>query len=500
MTPQDSQNLLAIPFWSIPLSEVGSVAVLAAALPLLIPFFTIRDVFEGELYLVCKTWLRQFVGQKPSDSLFSIWDVAFEGEKEPLGEKSSSARPIMTSKQANSRLPSVSYFLGQLTRSPLTCYSQALMHLSFEFCAAFTREHIQLLPSTLRSLNLNGCQSIDDTALRLLAKRCPRLQHLQLYWNVHITDAGLMDLLKSAPPPPTEKYVHGGSDAMAPILRHGFLSLNLSGCKRLTDQTIHALFYHQRRGYYPAMAASHTSSSFHDRDTLPPPSNPSSLEDAPTDPSPLSVTARLSHSSSSLFWPSPPERMPLSIGAHSCSAMSYSLPSHAAVGLLELDLTKCLYISEAGIRMVCESMLHLRKLILYGCNHLKPTAFTQLHLLSHLQILDLCGTLISDESLVRMLDICKVLRCIDLSWCLSISDESLIAFANHPTSWEWISFHGNRFFSLPPFEVFLNSPSSRYIHSLDIQGCVGLSKYQHAEGIATLREKLPSLLYLHLHH
>uniref|UniRef100_A0A0G4H8H3 F-box/LRR-repeat protein 15-like leucin rich repeat domain-containing protein n=1 Tax=Chromera velia CCMP2878 TaxID=1169474 RepID=A0A0G4H8H3_9ALVE len=77
------------------------------------------------------------------------------------------------------------------------------------------------LPSGLSELELNGCQELDDSALLFLASRLKKLVRFELYWNLKVTDAGVVKILRSN----------------FRTLRH----LNLSGCRKLTDTTAHEI-------------------------------------------------------------------------------------------------------------------------------------------------------------------------------------------------------------------------------------------------------------------
>lgn len=95
--------------------------------------------------------------------------------------------------------------------------------LSLEFARAVTDDDFcHLLLPSLSHVNLNATQAVGDTAVQHLARTCSHLQSVSLYWNVRVTDTSLVELCTSA-------------NAST------IVSLNLSGCKLLSDATMAAV-------------------------------------------------------------------------------------------------------------------------------------------------------------------------------------------------------------------------------------------------------------------
>lgn len=111
--------------------------------------------------------------------------------------------------------------LLRLVRSSLTDRGLTIRELNASFCCDVSSASLKSLPKlqALESINLNGCQNIDDEGLLALAQRCSKLRSISLYWNVKVTDKGLCKLLRA----------QQGQE-----LRH----LNFSGCKHLSDETV----------------------------------------------------------------------------------------------------------------------------------------------------------------------------------------------------------------------------------------------------------------------
>jgi len=110
--------------------------------------------------------------------------------------------------------------LGQLLSSSL-CEHGAVRELAATFCVWVNNATLRSLPKMpdLQVLVLDGCQEIDDDGLLAVGQRCPHLRCFSLYWNVKVTDKGLCRVLKAQ-------------------RGHHLKSLNFSGCKYLTDETV----------------------------------------------------------------------------------------------------------------------------------------------------------------------------------------------------------------------------------------------------------------------
>jgi len=111
--------------------------------------------------------------------------------------------------------------LLHLAHSQLTDRGAAIREINAVFCRCVTSNTLKALPKlpALQSLNLDGCQDVDDEGLAAVAQRCPALRSLSLYWNVRVTDTGLGRVLRA----------QRGKE-----LR----SLSFSGCKNVSDETI----------------------------------------------------------------------------------------------------------------------------------------------------------------------------------------------------------------------------------------------------------------------
>jgi len=111
----------------------------------------------------------------------------------------------------------------RLLRSSLTQFSASICEINACFCQWLSGAELRALPNlpSLHTLNLDGCQSVDDDDLLFLAQRCQKLRSFSLYWNVKVTDKGVCQILRA---------------------QTGQLSaLNFSGCKHLSDESVQRL-------------------------------------------------------------------------------------------------------------------------------------------------------------------------------------------------------------------------------------------------------------------
>ncbi|XP_050122526.1 F-box protein At3g58530-like isoform X5 [Malus sylvestris] len=97
-------------------------------------------------------------------------------------------------------------------------------HINLEFAQDIEDKHLELVKSKCRDslqdlevLNLNGCQKISDKGIEAITSACPSLKEFSSYWNVRVTDIGLAHLVKNC------KHI---------------VDLNVSGCKNLSDKSL----------------------------------------------------------------------------------------------------------------------------------------------------------------------------------------------------------------------------------------------------------------------
>ena len=254
--------------------------------------------------------------------------------------------------------------------------------LNLEFALNVTDAHVRAMAEcgTLVDVNLNATSEVGDGAVEALADRNGKtLASLGLYWNVRVTDASLVRLVQAC-----------GS--------HALRTLNLSGCKRLTDATARAIGKHFLR-------------------------------------------------------------------------------------VADLDLTR-VPISDDGLAaavLAPSSAATLERLNLYAAPKLASArAFRCLAALENLTWLDLCGAqALTDEALADIAEGCQKLRVLNLSWCLAPTDAGVAAVAEACRDLELLSVHGNRNVTNASVDALM-AANSGALHTLDVRGCVGITRDRHA--------------------
>ena len=254
--------------------------------------------------------------------------------------------------------------------------------LNLEFALNVTDAHVRAMAEcgTLVDVNLNATSEVGDGAVEALADRNGKtLASLGLYWNVRVTDASLVRLVQAC-----------GS--------HALRTLNLSGCKRLTDATARAIGKHFLR-------------------------------------------------------------------------------------VADLDLTR-VPISDDGLAaavLAPSSAATLERLNLYAAPKLASVrAFRCLAALENLTWLDLCGAqALTDEALADIAEGCQKLRVLNLSWCLAPTDAGVAAVAEACRDLELLSVHGNRNVTNASVDALM-AANSGALHTLDVRGCVGITRDRHA--------------------
>jgi len=89
--------------------------------------------------------------------------------------------------------------LACLSATQLTGFGSCIRHISFEFNPSVSDEAMKFLPTSTKftSLNLNGCQQITDLGLEYVAERCRFLSVVECYWNTNISGAAISKILQS---------------------------------------------------------------------------------------------------------------------------------------------------------------------------------------------------------------------------------------------------------------------------------------------------------------
>lgn len=101
-------------------------------------------------------------------------------------------------------------------------------------------------------------------------------------------------------------------------------------------------------------------------------------------------------------------------------------------------------------------------------------------LLTYLKFLDLCGAQnLSDDGLSCIAE-CVNLVSLNLTWCVRVTDEGVIAIAQGCTSLEFLSLFGIVGVTDKCLEA-LSSSCSNTITTLDVNGCIGIKRRSRDE-------------------
>lgn len=127
---------------------------------------------------------------------------------------------------------------------------QSVRRISFEFCNELQNFDLEPLGAfeNLTALNLNACRSLTDSAIEIVAERCHKLERLDLFWCVTLTDIAIR-ALASASFPPRLRHLnlsglkHVTDAALVPLLRRctNLTWLDLTRCEGMRDESMRAV-------------------------------------------------------------------------------------------------------------------------------------------------------------------------------------------------------------------------------------------------------------------
>lgn len=157
------------------------------------------------------------------------------------------------------------------------------------------------------------------------------------------------------------------------------------------------------------------------------------------------------------------------------------------VRLENLDCTRVSFSDDgvAAVSLAPRMAATLRVLNLYAAPALTSArAFRCLAALENLTWLDLCGAqALTDAALAEIGDGCPNLRYLNLSWCLGATDAGIEAVADTCRDLELLSVHGNRNVT-DASVVALAAANAGKMHTLDVRGCVSITKFGRDELVA----------------
>lgn len=148
--------------------------------------------------------------------------------------------------------------------------------------------------------------------------------------------------------------------------------------------------------------------------------------------------------------------------------------------LQSLNLTRCVKLTDEGLKQLLQKCLFLESLNLYAVSSFTDEAYTKISLLTRLEFVDLCGAQnLSDQGL-QCISKCKNLVSLNLTWCVRVTDDGVIAIAQSCTSLEFLSLFGIIGVTDKCLEA-LSQSCSNNITTLDVNGCTGIKKRSRDE-------------------
>lgn len=158
--------------------------------------------------------------------------------------------------------------------------------------------------------------------------------------------------------------------------------------------------------------------------------------------------------------------------------------------LRDLDLTRCPLLTNPLVRKITRRCQSLHSLNLYANATLGSGAFA-LENCRDLVFLDVCGSQIEDETLASLPGTMRVLN---LTWCVRLTDEGLLALASRVEALEFLSVFGNTNIT----DVGVDALAEKFgdtLTTLDVNGCTGVV----ARGMEDVRKKFPRVKVFAVH-
>ncbi|XP_023886029.1 F-box protein At3g58530 isoform X1 [Quercus suber] len=145
-----------------------------------------------------------------------------------------------------------------------------------------------------------------------------------------------------------------------------------------------------------------------------------------------------------------------------------------------LNLTRCINLTDRGLQQILLKCSFLQSLNIYALSSFTDEAYRRMSLLIYLKFLDLCGAQnLSDDGLSCIAE-CVNLVSLNLTWCVRVTDEGVMAIAQGCTSLEFLSLFGIVGVTDKCLEA-LSSSCSNTITTLDVNGCIGIKRRSRDE-------------------
>ncbi|KAL2501560.1 F-box protein [Forsythia ovata] len=145
-----------------------------------------------------------------------------------------------------------------------------------------------------------------------------------------------------------------------------------------------------------------------------------------------------------------------------------------------LNLTRCIKLTDGGLQKILLNCSLLQSLNLYALSSFTDEAYRKISLLIHLRFLDLCGAQNLSDDALSCIAHCTELASLNLTWCVRVTDQGVIAIAEGCRSLEFLSLFGIVGVTDKSLEA-LSSFCSNTLTTLDVNGCIGIKRRTHDE-------------------
>ncbi|KAL2480481.1 F-box protein [Abeliophyllum distichum] len=140
-----------------------------------------------------------------------------------------------------------------------------------------------------------------------------------------------------------------------------------------------------------------------------------------------------------------------------------------------LNLTRCIKLTDGGLQKILLNCSLLQSLNLYALSSFTDEAYRKISLLIHLRFLDLCGAQNLSDDALSCIAHCTELASLNLTWCVRVTDQGVVAIAEGCRSLEFLSLFGIVGVTDKSLEA-LSSFCSNTLTTLDVNGCIGMKR------------------------
>eukprot|EP00301_Raphidiophrys_heterophryoidea_P026120 c8936_g1_i1.p1 GENE.c8936_g1_i1~~c8936_g1_i1.p1 ORF type:complete len:243 (-),score=64.41 c8936_g1_i1:28-756(-) len=168
-----------------------------------------------------------------------------------------------------------------------------------------------------------------------------------------------------------------------------------------------------------------------------------------------------------------------------------SLTAHCTE-MTHLDLTRCTGLSDKALGNLCEKLDKLQSLLLYACGQFRDQAVqAAVQHCRMLHTLDVCGfNHITDDAFAVVE--CVQLTSLNITWCVQLTDKTLIAIAAQCKKLQSVQLMGLRDVSDSGIQALADGCPD--MEQLNINGCPSIKLFASRQSLITIFPKFQKLL------